>query len=369
MKNITKSVIALFAIFAVACTSDDVEDRPTIVAGDAPVLLAPDDSNIYNLVMENSSMQAERFVWTPATFGEDIEITYTVEIDEAGEGFANAQSVGSVNGSTQLSVSVGALNTAIMNLGAEAFVANSFDVRVKATTASSAVEPLYSQTVTITVTPFAAIDPVLFLVGAPQSHYGLGEWDNTTAIPMRYIGDGITKLFEAYVKVNTDQGFKFIGEQGTWDNGNYGTNGGAQDGNLLNDGGSSDIKVAETTGPGLYYVRVNIDAMTYQAVKMDWGIIGDSTPGGWNGETAMEYDFASNTFGITTPLTAGELKFRDSATGNLIYTSDGDWKFNVGNSDPMVAYDVNAPNFAITAGNYTLGLSIGFDGTATVTGL
>src|SRR5690606_2275855 len=127
--------------------------------------------------------------------------------------------------------------------------------------------------------------------------------------------------------------------------------------------------VAETTGPGLYYVRVNIDAMTYQAVKMNWGIIGDSTPVGWNGETAMEYDFASNTFGITTPLTAGELKFRDSATGNLIYTSDGDWKFNVGNSDPMVAYDVNAPNFAITAGNYTLGLSIGFDGTATVTGL
>ncbi len=369
MKNITKSVIALFAIFAVACTSDDVEDRPTIVAGDAPVLLAPDDSNIYTLVMENSAQQAERFVWTPATFGEDIEITYTVEIAEAGSGFANAQSVGSVNGSTQLSVSVGALNTAIMNLGAEAFVANSFDIRVKATTASSAVEPLYSQTVTITVTPFAAIEPVLFLVGAPQAHYGLGEWDNATAIPMRYIGDGITKLFEAYVKVNTNQGFKFIGEQGTWDNGNYGTNGGAQDGNLLNDGGSGDILVAETTGPGLYYIRVDIDAMTYEAVKMDWGIIGDSTPGEWNNETPMVYDFDSNTFMLDTTLSDGELKFRSSNTSQAIFGSTESWKFNVGNSDPMVAYDVNAPNFAVTAGDYSLGLSIDFDGTATVTGL
>lgn len=369
MKNITKSVIALFAIFAVGCSSDDVENRPVVQGVDAPIMQAPEGDNIYTLMLENANMQIERFVWTPATFGESIEVNYTVEIDEAGAGFTNPQSVGSVNGGTQLSVSVGALNTAVMALGAVAFEAATFDVRIKAAAASSAVEPMYSQTVTITVIPYVAIDPVLFLVGAPQGAYGLNEWDNTTAMPMRYIGDGMTKVFEAYVKVNSGQGFKFIGEQGTWDNGNYGTIGGAQDGNIHNDGGSGDIKVADVDGPGLYYVQVDIDALTYKAVKMNWGIIGNATPGGWDNETPMAYDFDTNTYTITTALTEGEMKFRASNASQFIFGAGESWKFNVGNSDPKVAYDINAGNFAIAAGAYTLGLSIGFDGTATVTGL
>ena len=369
MKNITRSMIALFAIFAVGCSSDDVEDRPVVQGIDAPILLAPEADNIYTLLLESAATQADRFVWTPATFDESIEITYTVEIDNAGGDFSAPESLGSVNGGTQLSVSVGAMNTAVSALGAEPFEAATFDIRVKASTATSAVEPMYSQKITITVIPYVAIDPVLYLVGAPQGFYGLNEWDNTTAIPMRYVGDGITKVFEAYVKVASDQGFKFIGEQGTWDNGNFGTIGGTQDGNLENSGGSGDIKVAEGTGDGLYYVRVDMDALTYKAVKMDWGIIGAATAGGWDNETAMTYDFATNKYSITEVLTAGEMKLRSMNTSQYIFGSGESWKFAVGNSDPKFAYDTNAPNFEVSAGSKTIELSIGFDGVATVTGI
>lgn len=372
MKNITRSLIALFAILSISCNTDDVEDRPVITVGDAPVLSAPEGNNAYVLSVENAASQAERFVWSSASFNQDVAIVYTAQIDKAGNNFANAQSLGTVTGANQLSVTVESLNAAVLAAGGESFVAGDFEVRVKAAV-NDTFEPLYSNVAAIKVTPYVAIAPKLFLVGNSQQYYGLNAWDNTTAMEMRYLGNGTTKVFEAYVKVGLDggnpAGFKFIGEQGTWDNGNYGTDGGAQDGNLINAGSSSDIKVGATDGPGFYYVWVDIDNLKYKSVKMNWGIIGDSTPGGWNAETPMTYDFDANKFTITTTLTAAELKFRDSASSHLIYSSTEDWKFNIGNSTPTVAYDVSAGNFAVTAGSHTIGISIGFDGVATVTGL
>lgn len=366
MKNISKSLIALFAVLAFSCNSDDVQDRPTITGVDAPILLAPEEGNSYALSLETATNQAERFVWTKANFGEDVAINYEVQLDKVGNEFANPQSLGAVIGGTQLSVSQETLNTGVMASGGEAFVESVYEVRIMASVNDS-FEPMYSNIATISVTPYVAIDPVLYLVGAPQAYYGLNQWDNTTAIPMRYIGDGTTKVFEAYVKVAAGEGFKFIGEQGTWENGNFGTIGGAQDGNLENSGGSSDIKVAEVNGSGLYYIQVDIDNLTYKAVKMNWGIIGSATANGWDGETAMTYDFATNQYTIATSLAAGELKFRSSNTGDFIYTDA--WKFNVGVSDPTVTYNASAGNFPIAGGSYTLGLIINFDGTAVVSGL
>ena len=365
MKNITKSIFAFIAILTMACNTDDVQDRPTIEGVDAPVLSAPETGNTYVLLLENMSLQAERFVWSEANYNGDVAVSYTLEMDVEGGDFSAPQSLGGTIGALQLSVNVETLNTASLALGGVAFTASNFDIRV--VSSASGFDMMESNKVTITVIPYTSIDPVLYMVGAPQAYYGLNGWDNTTAIEMRYIGDGITKIFEAYIKVAAGEGFKFIGEQGTWDNGNFGTIGGAQDGVLENSGGSSDIKVAENDGSGLYYVRVNIDDLTYKAVKMNWGIIGDSTPNSWNGETAMSFDFNSNTYSITTSLINGELKFRSSNTSQFIFAED--WKFNVGDSSPKVAYDINAPNFPITAGTFTLGLSIDFLGNATVTGL
>jgi len=365
MKNITKSLIALFTILAISCSSDDVEDRPVITPVDAPVLLAPEENSTYTLAIENAANQADRFVWTSANFDQEVAINYTVQLDKAGNEFANPQDLGSVIGATQLSVSVETLNTKVIAAGGEAFVEGTYEVRVKASV-NDTFEAMYSNVATITVTPYVAVIPPLYLVGAPQAHYGLGAWDNTTAIEMRYIGSGTTLVYEAYVKIGAGEGFKFIGQQGSWDNGNYGTIGGAQDGNLENSGGSGDIKVAENDGDGLYYVQVDLDNMTYKSVKMNWGIIGDAT-GGWSDEIPMNYNFAENKFTLSTTLVNGEMKFRAKNASQFIYNDD--WKFNVGVSDPTVVYNAAATNFPITAGTYNLELTVNFDGSAVVGGL
>lgn len=366
MKNIAKSLIALFAVLAVSCSSDDVEDRPVIMAKDAPVLVAPEGGNAYVLLLENAAIQAERFVWTSANFDENVAITYELQLDAAGNEFANPRSLGSVNSGNQLSVTVETLNGAVLAAGGTAFVAGNYEVRVKASV-NATFEPLYSNVAAISVTPYVAVDPVLYLVGAPQAYYGLNQWDNTTAMPLRYIGNGTTKVFEGYIKVAAGEGFKFIGEQGTWDSGNYGVIGGVQDGNLKNAGDSGDVKVAENDGNGLYYIWVDIDNLKYKSVKMNWGIIGSATAGGWDNETAMTYNFAANKFTITASLAAGEMKFRASNAGNFIASNA--WKFNVGNSDPKVVYNPDAPNFTIGGGTANLELTVNFDGTAVVGGL
>lgn len=368
MKNISKSLIALFAVLAFSCNSDDVQERPIITGIDAPILLAPEEGNTYTLALETAANQAERFVWTEASFGQAVSINYEVQIDKVDNSFANPQSLGAVIGGTQLSVSQETLNGAVIAAGGEAFVQGAFEVRVMAST-NDTFEPMYSNIAIISVTPYVAIDPVLFIVGNVQGYYGLSEWTPTTALPMRYIGDGTTKLFEAYIKVGAGNGFKFISDQADWGEleGNFGTIGGAQNGNLENSGGSGDIKVAETDGDGLYYVQADMDNLTYKAVKMNWGIIGSATAGGWDGETPMTYDFATNQYSITTTLAAGELKFRANNVSQFIYQAD--WKFNVGNTTPPVTYDANSGNFQIAGGAYTIGLVVNVDGTAVVSGL
>ncbi len=370
MKNISKSLIALFAVLAFSCNSDDVQERPVITGVDAPILLAPEEGNSYTLAIETAANQAERFVWTEANFGQDVAINYEVQLDKTGNEFANPQSLGAVIGNTQLSVSQETLNAAVLAAGGEAFVQGSYEVRVMASV-NDTFAPMYSNFATLSVTPYVAIDPVLFIVGHVQGNYGLSEWTPTTAMPMRYIGDGTTKLFEAYIKVAAANEFKFISAQADWNDleGNFGTIGGAQNGNLENSAGSGNIKIAETDGDGFYYVQADMDNLTYKAVKMNWGIIGSATIGGWENETAMAYDFATNQYTITTNLVAGELKFRSQNTSNFIFGTTENWKFNVGNTTPPVTYDASSGNFQIAGGAYTIGLVVNVDGTAVVTGL
>lgn len=365
MKRIFKlALMPVLFLAALSCSDDDSLTVASPVG--APVLISPEDGSSVVLTEGLESNNAVTLVWNHGDYDVDTVMNYDVQMAPAGGEFVSI-------GATQnrvFSLTVGTLNVLTVNAGLTPFEQGSVQFRVVSSLGDNDDLPMVSNLITLNVTPFEAAEPVipqLFLVGAVQSYYGLGGWDNTTAMPLRYIGDGTTLVFEGYVKVAPGDGFKFIGQQGSWDNGNYGTIGGAQDGNIENSGGSGDIKVAETDGPGLYYVQVDIDAMTYKSVKMNWGIIGSATAGQWNDETAMTYDFDTNTFSLTATVSAGEMKFRSGNTGNFIY-SDA-WKFNVGNSDPMVTYNAAAGNFNVSAGSHDFTLMIDLVGNATVGGL
>jgi hypothetical protein len=371
MKNIFKlSFLSLFLVSMVSCSSDD--ENAVVSSYAAPTLISPESGTSIMLTEGLEENPALTLVWNHGNYSVPTEINYTVQVAMADTDFATPIQLGAATTNRVLTVNVGELNEKAIQAGLEPFEEGSLDVRVISSLGTANEMPMASNTLTINVTPFEAAVPEvpkLYLVGAPQAYYGGSAWSPQTGMEMRYIGNGTTKVFEAYVKIGVDDGLKFAGTQGEWSDvdaaGNYGM--GATAGTIVNSGGAGDLKLAATDGEGLYYVMVDVDNLTYKAVKMNWGIIGDATANAWSSETPMTYDFANNKFTISTTLNAGELKFRSKNAGDAIENSE--WKFNVGDSDPKVTYNAAAPNFRVTAGPHDIELSIDFLGNATVSGL
>ncbi len=150
-------------------------------------------------------------------------------------------------------------------------------------------------------------------------------------------------LAEGYIYLTTG-GFKLIMDPGSWaDATTYGDNG---SGALTNPG--ANIAVA---ADGYYRVRANLSDMTYSLLKTDWGVIGNATPGGWDGETALTYDGDLKILKGAYEFTEGEFKFR----------ANGNWDYNFGSDAADGQLQVGGANIAVAnAGEYavTLDLSV-----------
>ena len=371
---VMKTLYIIFSIVAssmlwVSCSDDD--DKTIAEAIEAPQIITPNSVVVLN--EEQESNPAFTLVWNHSNFGAPTQVNYTVEMDLAGNEFSESVVVAQTS-DRFFTWTVSELNQALINKGAKADEQVSVEFRVLSSIGVEEVGQTISNISILTATPYSTevvtTGPGIFMVGNFQKYYEKSEWTPTEAIRMTLIGAEEDQQYEAFVKLNTDDGFKFITAMADWAEleGNYGTIGGAQDGNLENSGGSSDIKATE---PGLYYVKVDIPNLTYQLVKMDWGIIGSATPEGWDAETAMEYDFDTNSFSIDSALVEGELKFRSQNTGEAIFPGEDNnaWKFNVGTGDDSRAVDQGDGNFMPAAGNASITLQIDFEGNTTVEGL
>ena len=351
-----------------SCESDDDQVIAQGLIG--PELVTPNTA--LELTEEAENIPAFTLVWNDADYDVNTQINYTIEIDNSGNDFTEPVIAG-VTSERIFTWTVKEINDVALGKGLTAGEAGALEVRVKSALGSENFDEIISDVIILTVTPYeAAVVPVggpkFFMVGNFQKYYEATEWTPTEAIRMKHVGATDEDLvFEAFVKLDEGDGFKFINDALDWSEleSNIGTIGGAQDGNLENSGGSGDIKAPET---GLYYVKVDIDNLTYQLAKMDWGVIGDSTPGGWDGETAMTYDFENNKFTISVGLVDGQLKFRAKNASNVIFGDGEDWKFNVGTGDPIPA-DIGDGNFDITNGNFDIEFALDFIGNVTITGL
>ena len=122
---------------------------------------------------------------------------------------------------------------------------------------------------------------------------------------------------------NNFQGFLYFPEAGefkftpapNWD-ADFGDNGG--DGTL--DPGGANLSVPAA---GVYRIRVNLDDLTYTIEPIRFGIIGAATVGGWDGDQDLTYDADLGALTITTPLTAGEFKFRANDAWDFDFGDNG----------------------------------------------
>ena len=98
---------------------------------------------------------------------------------------------------------------------------------------------------------------------------------------------------------------------------------------------------------GWYKLSADTKALTFTSDAYMIGLIGSATSNGWNSpDSKMDYDAQSGTWKITVSLVDGEIKFR---------LNDG-WAWNLGGTTDNLTQ--GGGNIAVTAGNYTISLTI-----------
>ena len=339
-----KKIFAILLLIGItSCSTDDVQDRPIIVAGTSPELIAPEDGTVYTLNFENPTMIVDRFVWKTADFGGAVATNYTVEIDNVDNQFANPRILGSVAGGTQLSFDVATLNGIAISLGATPFTAYSLEGRVKAEVGGG-VEAMYSNKVTFVVTPYTTDAPQLYVVGNFLGASGYGsDWTTGDAVAIAASGFGNTD-FEGYVYMNMPSPeYKFLPTNESFE-GDYGDDG-TFSGVLVQEGEVN----CQAPAAGYYLVKADTASGTYSATSYDWAVIGSSTPAGWDNDTNMTYDMDSHTWTINLDLSPGEIKFR---------ANDG-WDWNYGDDGADGVLENGGANIAVSeAGNYKIVLDL-----------
>lgn len=319
--------IGLTALFT-ACEKDG--EMVTMLSN--PV--APTLTTVPDLTLQRpNGTQVLEFVGTPVDPGFQASATYYLEACAAGTAFADPVTLWSGTQCKSMKITVSDLN-GILIKKFPADASTPLDLRLRAVLVVDAG----------TGAPGTGTNPFSYTSaakGATVALYGLPRLDLVNSGMTQKIesalGDG---KYTGLVKLSTAQPF-------TLTNPDAGTNyGGA--GGVLAVNGAAIVPPAN----GWHRMNVDVNALTFDISSYMIGLVGSATPNGWDSpDQKMDYNPATGSWSITLNLVDGEIKFRlnDAWAWNLGYRPGG--------TDPTDLFH-NGDNIAVTAGNYTITLTI-----------
>lgn len=258
-----------------------------------------------------------KLTWKAPEMGYYAAVTNNVEIDLEENNFSDAKVMASLPGGTELGITNAQLNGKILELLGDKGIEDSYDpvkvsFRIK-TTISDAVEPLVSNVVTTTVTPFSAdIDyPKVYVIG-DYCGWGFDNTQHLFSFKSNTTYSGVVDFGD-----KAANGFKITGEPGWNDACNYGTDGSAPAPaaeaskiQLISSGGSGNISCYSKR---FYHFTFNTSSL--ELVK-DFGfdvlgVIGDAA-NGWGDadDIEMSFDPVKQRFYADVELKDGSIKFR-----------------------------------------------------------
>ncbi len=320
-------IIYLTVIGLIGLFSGCEKDGTNVVMSTSPV--APTIVTMPNLTLTRANgANTLKFVGTPVNPGFVASATYVLEACAKGNKFVDVTTILSQVQDTAMKITVSDLNGLLLKKF-PADKVSSVDFRIRSVLvvdAGTGAKPMVysSDTKSADVTLYGL--PRLDLIGS-----GLTQKIESA------LGDG--KYF-GYVKLDVAKPFTLKDPDA---NITYGDNGGALKVN------GTPIAVPSSTGSGWYTLSANTTGLTYALAPYMIGLVGSATANGWNTpDTKMDYDAQTGEWYITANLTDGEIKFR---------FNDG-WSWNLGWNPAKTSLVHNGDNIAVTAGNYTIRLTI-----------
>lgn len=289
------------------------------------------------------------FSWTAVDYPVDAPVTYSLQFatpaDTIGE-TAWTNSITKEFGEDVFTATVSGqeLNDLATELGLEPHEAGNLVVRV----VSYLDRAAFSGAVALVVTPLKVVTeyPALYIAGDFQG-WNIGE-------PVRIVSVADDGIYEGYIYIPAGGTNEFkVYAQPNWEPTSYG------------DGGDGNVIVANYAGgnfktptEGYYLFSVNLNTMKYLLIKTTWGILGGATPGGWDADTQLTYNPATQVWSVTADMKMdGSFKFRANNGWSLDFGQDESAKLAYANH-PWKEY-VDRPHFTVPSdGNYTLTLDL-----------
>ncbi|MGD8428669.1 MAG: SusF/SusE family outer membrane protein [Balneolaceae bacterium] len=288
LRNYIRAVFAMVIILALfsACKKSQPLGPRESSKDRLPALKS--SASDLELDQANSKNTAVEFSWSSGSnHGTNSAIDYTLQFDMKGNDFASPLSIGIGRGSYSKAYTVSEFNTLLTDqLNIDPETTEELEVRIKSTTSDSSVTPDFSNSVTLSATPYKPVSTTLYLIGdaAPSG------WDanNATALDP----DPDTPYIFTYEGNLAAGDFKFITTLGQF---LPSYNKGQDAGHLFHrtDNGQPDDKFS-ITEPGPYLVTVNLVELTITIEKQPgppysqlW-VVGSATPNGWDLNNAAE---------------------------------------------------------------------------------
>ncbi len=230
---------------------------------------------------------------------------YTVEFDLGGAGFTTPQ-IASTTDLKSVTWTVLELNTFLTEtLGLSFNTEQDVDLRVVSS------EGNISDPIKLTITPYG-LEPLPKMAVA-GNHQGWNPSEAEVdfvpyiATPLPIEGDPIPSNYEGYMWL--DGGFKFVepndAGEFAWGNTDWGDDGSFA-GLMASEG---EINFPDQPA-GYYYITADTGTLVYNVVAVNWGIIGEATPGGWGADTDLIYNPDTKALEADMDLTPGAYKFR-----------------------------------------------------------
>jgi starch-binding outer membrane protein SusE/F len=338
--TINHILLLLLPVLLIASCKKD-EEKVTAGTGQPGMLRASQTTLVLNSANANDTVQT--FSWAPTNYGYKAAVRYTLQFAKGGTDFASPRDV-NMSTDTIKKYTAEEMNQLALQLGLPSGNVGQIQARVKSAISDS-VAAVYSNPITLTVTPYLVIIdyPSLYVPGDYQG------WNPTTAEKISSKNDD--GKYEGYVYFAPGGSFKFkYTSARDWNHNNYGwasstTTGNNVTGTFNTTGGDLFVPT-----PGYYLLTANTNTNAWTGTKTEWGIIGDAVPvTGWDSDVNMTFDPSTKLWTITTNLVAGNLKFR----------ANDAWDLNFGDTAGDLVLDYDGSNIPITApGNYTITLDL-----------
>jgi hypothetical protein len=324
MKKLTYILITVFALgVLISCEEKLAEPVLDMSGAVAPSMTAPAAGSEFVLLEENADTTLTTFTWAEAQYnGPALESTkYSLEMDTVGGDFSGAVELVNTT-ETSYSVTVGAMNTALLGMGLVAGDTTAVQFRLVCyVNTDTDYTNLMSGVTNYSFVPYSGevSVPVLWVPGDYQG-WNPGEAPNV----FDYDGDGVYNGYIYFPEGGTFE-FKFTSHP-DWDNTNYGA--GATPGTLDTDAGAGNLSVP---GPGGWWLEIDVNNLTWGITNTDgvaenWGVIGQWLD--WAEDIDLVFDPIEQHLSVTVEgIPAQEdqrFKFR---------ANDG-WDLNLGANDP-----------------------------------